>query len=163
MKEIKAIELTPENFKDYGVIISKTKSKPWTENEEITYWGKVLELKISEVVSTGILVNNKREPLVNKMERHVSTPEMLVALEGDSIICMARPSCYCRCCSSGIEGIKAFYLRQGDAIVMHAGTWHWASYPVDCEASKILVVFASGTEDKDMEIQELDEEVKLNL
>lgn len=158
MKEIKAIELTRENFKDYGYVLSKEDGEPLAKNEELTYWGKVSCFGMSESVSTGILYNHKRDPIIKKFERHVKTPEVLVALEGDSIICLAKSTCNP---DKDTESVKAFYIKQGDAIGLHAGTWHWVPIPINCEKSKFLVVFANGTEDNDMDFSDLVEGIQI--
>lgn len=160
MQEIKAVALTPENFKDYGQVLSISKGTPMADTEEFVYWGKVAELAMTGKVSTGFLVCRKREGVVNSLERHVRTPEILVALEGDSMICMARPESVSG--TDQIERIQAFYVRQGEALVMHAGTWHWIPIPVDREESKFLVIFASGTEAEDLEVRDLSDTIKVN-
>ena len=157
---MKAIALTPENFKDYGQVLSIRKGEPMADNEEFAYWGKVAELDMTEQVSTGLLVCRKREGNVKSLERHVRTPEILVDLEGDSLICMAKPESVIG--ADRIEGIQVFHVRQGEAFAMRAGTWHWIPFPVGREASKFLVVFASGTEADDLEIRDLEDTVTVS-
>lgn len=160
MNVLKAIELTNDNFKDYGYIISSSNSNPMADNDEFLYLGKVSELNMSGNTSTGILIAHKREYLIKKLERHVNTPEILVALEGDSIICLAKPALEE---NDKVEGFKAFYIKQGDAFAMHAGTWHWIPIPVSAENSKFLVLFASGTEDNDLVVKDLEMGFKISL
>lgn len=161
MKAISAVALTPENFKEYGQVLSLRKGEPMADNEEFMYWGKVTELAMTEKVSTGFLVCHKREGLVKNLERHTSTPEIMVALEGDAVVCMAKPESIVG--ADRIEGIQAFHVRQGQAFVMQVGTWHWVPYPVDGEKSTFLVVFASGTEADDLEVRELADVVKVRV
>jgi len=42
MKDIKAVALTPENFKDYGQILSISNKEPMADNQEIAYWVRSL-------------------------------------------------------------------------------------------------------------------------
>ena len=158
MLELKTIELTAENFRDYGHVISTSSALPTAQNSELTYWGKVSEFKIISPVSTGILLGHEREKVVKSFERHLKTPEMLVALEGESVICFAKPSA---AGSDEITGIKAFTLKQGDAFVMNPGTWHWVAFPTNAEKCKFLVLFAEGTEACDLQIKDLPQEIKL--
>lgn len=161
MQEIKAVALTSENFKDYGQVLSIRKGEPMADTEEFAYWGKIANLKMTEKVSTGLLVCRKREGAVRSLERHVRTPEILVALKGDSLICMAKPEAVGG--ADRIEGIQAFHVYQGEAFVMHAGTWHWIPFPINQEESKFLVVFASGTEADDLEVRDLADVIKVSL
>ena len=155
MKRVKPAKLTSTSFKPYGYVISATKGKPLANNSELTYWTKVSLLKMGETVSTGVLFGHEREAVVRSLERHKKTPEVLVALEGDSVVCFAKPSS-----SHGrIRGIRAFYVRQGGAICMHTGTWHWAAFPVNVKKCKFLVLFAADTETSDLEIRNLPEEI----
>lgn len=106
--KILPMELNRENFKDYGFVISSGAGAPMAENTELTFWGKISEFNMGETLSSGILIGHEREPVIKSLERHVKTPEMLVALEGDSVICFARPL------EEGkekIEGVKAFFSR----------------------------------------------------
>jgi len=155
---LKPVELTAESFKDYGHVISKGQENPMADNEEFMYWGKVSQLKMSGIASTGVLIGHKREPVVVKLERHVNTPEVLAALDGDSVVCVAKPSPKG---TDTIEGVQAFYIKQGEAFAMHEGTWHWIPVPVNSEECKFLVVFASGTEDNDLEVKDLLEEIMI--
>ncbi len=153
---IKPLEFNNENFGDFGYILSSPAGTPMAENEELIYWGRVTEFGMGSAISTGVLIVNKRPPVLKSFERHLSTPEILVATEGQSVICFAKPG-------SGGEAkdVKTFLVKQGDAFVMHPGCWHWAGYPVGCDKAKLLVIFAKGTEENDLEIIDLAEEVEI--
>ena len=160
MSELVPIELNTESFKDYGYVMSKSQLNPNADTDEFKYWSKVSEFKLKGAVSTGILCPSKREMVVKCVERHVNTVEILVALEGDSIICVGKQS---NCDDEEIKDIQAFHIKQGDAFVMNEGIWHWVPYPVNTMECKFLVMFASGTEDNDCEIKQLSNEIKIKI
>jgi hypothetical protein len=145
----------------YGQIISESRSKPMADQEEFVYWGKVTELMVGSKVSTGVLVCHARDRIVENMERHVRTPEILVALKGDGVVCMAEPEP--KSGADRIEGIAAFIIPQGVAFVLRTATWHWIPFPLGAGELKFLVLFASGTEDDDLEIKKLDEPVTIGV
>jgi hypothetical protein len=118
MRRVKPVKLTPASFRAYGHVISTRRGRPLAKNTEIIYWGKVSLLEMGKTVSTGVLFGHERKAIVKSLERHTSTPEVLVALEGDSAICFGKPSLG----DGQIQGIKAFYIAQGEAIAMHPGT-----------------------------------------
>ena len=153
MEKLTAVELTPESFRGYGSVLSVGPGAPMADSEEITYWGKVAELEMGAHVSTGYLACKPRSGVLKQLERHLRTPEILVALHGDSLVCMARPSAPG---SKGISGLQAFHVRQGQAFVMSPGTWHWAGFPTGKTEAVFLVVFASGTEGEDLEFTDLE-------
>lgn len=155
--KIKAQALTQDSFDKYGAIISNSAAAPMADNTEITYWGKVSVLQMGEAASTGIMLAHHRQPIVTQMERHVKTPEILAAVEGDSVVCLAPPSYP----GKEITDIKAFIIRQGDAVALHAGTWHWAGYPMQKKSAKFIVVFANGTEAEDLEIIDAPETIEI--
>lgn len=157
MRTIKASKLTPAGFRPYGYVISTAKGKPFLDNDEVTCWSKVSLLEVGKTASTTLLFCHRRLPVVKKFERHMRSPEVLVGLDGDSVICVGKPSTG----RGAIQGIRAFYLRQGDAIAMHAGTWHWPPFPVKAKQCKLLVLFSSRTEASDLKFRELPQEVRI--
>jgi len=153
MEKLTVVDLNPETFRGYGDVLSVGSTTPMADSEEITYWGKVAELEMGARVSTGYLACKPRPGVLKQLERHLRTPEILVALHGDSLVCMAKPSAPG---SRSIDGLKAFRVKQGQAFAMAPGTWHWAGYPVKKADAVFLVVFASGTEGADLEFTDLD-------
>jgi ureidoglycolate lyase len=153
MEKLTVVELTPESFRGYGSVLSVTPGTPMADSEEITYWGKVAELEMGPRVSTGYLSCKPRPGVLKQLERHLRTPEILVALRGDSLVCMAKPS------ASGskvIDGLQAFHVRQGQAFAMAPGTWHTAGFPTGKTEAMFLVAFTAGTEGADLEFTDLD-------
>lgn len=155
---IKAQPLTVAAFKPYGAIMTDGLNLPMSDNEEITYWGKVSVLNIPGQVSTGVMLAPDREKVVTKMERHIKTAEILVALEGDSVVCVGAPS------SDGTEisDIAVFTVRQGDAVALDAGTWHWIPFPTGTKPAKYIVIFANDTENSDMDFKDTPETIYID-
>jgi ureidoglycolate hydrolase len=153
MDKLTVVELTPKSFRGYGDVLSVGPGVPMGTSAEFTYWGKVAELEMGARVSTGYLACKPRSGVLKRLERHLRTPEILVALRGDSLVCMARPSARG---STSIDGLQAFHIRQGQAFAMTPGTWHWAAFPNGKTKAVFLVVFASGTEGSDLEFVDLD-------
>ncbi|MEI8200615.1 MAG: ureidoglycolate lyase [Eubacteriales bacterium] len=151
--------LTEKDFEPFGTIISASTALPMADNKEITYWGKIAIVNMPDKISTGIMHVHDREHVVTKMERHTKTSEILIAVEGDSVICLAAPSDH----EDSITDINAFHIKKGDAIVLHRGTWHWAAFPGESEGAKFLVIFANDTEANDLETRELPEEIHIDF
>ena len=157
--KIKPQELTRESFADYGELLSIGKGAPLCANEEITYWGKISRLTMGADISTGLMITNRRAAVLTQMERHNETPEVLVAIEGYSVICFAAPTLP----GQDISKIAAFHVSPGDAIALSAGTWHWAAYPLQTDFAKFIVMFADNTESSDLEVRELSEEITVEI
>jgi mannose-6-phosphate isomerase-like protein (cupin superfamily) len=160
MKELKPINLNADSFQEYGKLLDSPSFKPWSQDEASSYWGKVALLDFKNTASTGILFTYKREFTLSNFERHMKTPEILVALEGDSIMTVGKSLP-----DGGIdtEAFKSFIFKQGDAIAISAGTWHWAPLPMNCSKSKFLVIFAQGTEVEDMDVKILAQKLTITV
>lgn len=157
MKKLKQSPLTPENFKEYGFVLNVARQEPAADNPDFKYWSEISQLQMGRVASTGLLYGNMREPVATRLERHVNTPEVLVSVEGDSILCVGKPTG----AGVNIEDVAAFYLKQGDAVALREGTWHAVPFPVNDAICKFIVMFALGTEDNDLELSDLPEEIRI--
>lgn len=154
---IKPEELTADAFTPYGHIVSQPDGAPMADDDVITYWGRIARTDIKNPISFGLLLGHKRPYQTGKLERHLDTPEILVALENDAVIVCGKPSI-----SDSVDDLAAFYVKQGDALCLYSRTWHWTPFPMEGEDCKFLVIFAGGTEDSDLEIKELDEEIVIS-
>jgi ureidoglycolate hydrolase len=110
-------------------------------------------LNLGNSSCTGLLTAFFREERVTQMERHLETEEILVALDGDSIVCLAPPG------DLQSSAVRAFSLPQGKAVVMGAGTWHWIPFPQNKSEARFLVIFKDQTGEDDLEIRELEDNV----
>jgi ureidoglycolate hydrolase len=146
-------ELVSKDFCDFGQLLSTTEASAAADNTEYTYWGKIGGMVFGEKASSGILLCHKRSFVVESFERHERTPEVLVALDGDSVICLAKPL-------TQPTDVKWFKVHQGDAFALHAGTWHWIPFPTNSNESRFLVIFAWGTEESDLHYFDLQNPIR---
>ena len=153
---VKPKSLSQEAFNEYGDVLSISTDQPMADDSVITYWGKIAQFKFVENASAGILHGHRREMHTHQMERHINTPEMLVSLKNDAIICVAKPL-------DSIQNANAFYIKQGDAVVLNSGTWHWTPFPADADKCEFFIVFKAGTEEMDLEIKELDDAIIIDV
>ncbi len=149
--EYKVHELSVDKFEDYGFYVCEKDNTPLAENARFTYWDQLAKFNLGPMVSAGIVKGHKSDDNVLSIERHKKTPEILVGLEGDALVLLAKPDNT----SSEIEGLKAFKIKEGDTVVLHPGTWH--SPPSPAAAScRLLVLFNQGTPAEDIEEINLD-------
>ncbi len=148
-------ELSAEAFAPYGQVLTAYDGAPLAEDDVITYWGGVGVAAFDGPVSAGMLFGHPRRMATNKLERHLNTPEVLVALEGDAAVCVGEPG--------EPDRLSAFIVRQGEAVALFKGTWHWTPFPTGERDCRFLVLFHAGTERDDLEIRELPEEIFLSL
>jgi ureidoglycolate hydrolase len=151
VKKVKAKTLTVTEFSTFGHLLSGREAQ-FVPAEGFAYGLTLADLPMSEHLCAGLLVCEHRRAVVSKLERHVKTAEILVALEGDSLLCVAAGAGEKDALAARAA---AFYVPQGEALVMHPGTWHWIPFPVGVAGSRFLVVFRKGTGEDDLDYAEL--------
>ena len=65
----------------------------------------------------------------DRLYRHVSHTQVLLALDGPSVIAVA-PADVAFDRAEDLDTVAAFLLRPLDALVLHRGTWHWGPFPL---------------------------------
>jgi len=156
MPSSKLLDLKTEAFSDFGQILSTTAKPAGATNEEYDYWGRVSTTQLSSTASSGLLLCKVRKPIVRSFERHKNTPEILVALEGDTALCLAKAA-------EKPAEIRWFKVQEGDAVALHPGTWHWIPFPMGGHDCRFLVIFALGTEENDLFYTDLESPVFIDF
>lgn len=144
------VPLSKKNFQPFGQLIEMQEGvKPSVANATIRYWGGLAKARVHEQMEFGVFSVQAREREVAEMERHNRTPELLVSLEGDSILVLSPPSPprTSRAHPDPLQ-VKAFVMKQGQAVILAKGTWHALPFPLSNE-SRFLVGFRDGTAEKD--------------
>ncbi len=146
-------ELSSENFKAFGKILNGTAFVELDSAEEFSWADAAGGLDLFSPSCTGQLNCRYRDRDLKKMERHMKTPEIMVALEGDSLICVAASSEE----APEKESIRCFRVPRGSALMMDKAVWHWIPYPEQKPGAKFLVLFRDGTGADDLNFHELKE------
>ncbi len=124
------------------------------------FFGELGVMNCPGEIEFGICVFHERPLVLNQMERHALTPELLYAIDED-FIAVAAPS------EPGgkaprLSELAALKVRRGEGLLFQAGCWHWAPYTFSNE-SFALVGFARGTATEDMTIQPLGRTITISL
>lgn len=139
-------------FAAYGVYVAASEGAPLNQGAFVSYKEKVGVMDTGGPVSVGVLRLKKRDPEFHELERHVVTPEMLVAVEGDVVFPVAPAACPASALDA--SAVEVFRLRQGEAVIMAPGVWHGLPFPLEEDAT-LLVVFKEGTPDHDFDLHDL--------
>lgn len=145
------MKLTNESFSGFGKVLSSGDFEPVSLNEEFSWKDMAQDLTLVSPSCTGQLNCRFREKVLKKMECHTKTPEIMVALKGDSLLCVAPAG------SAHPEGedIQCFSVKEGTALMMDTAVWHWIPYPLQETGSQFLVLFRDGTGGDDLHYHEL--------
>lgn len=132
---ISAEDLTLEAFAPFGRVIQTPAQPPTRSGPGWQAWYGYAALECDQPLIFGSVVTEFRDVVVEVMERHTHTFELLYPHDHELIQPLAppaelddpeaRPSA---------EAIRAFLIPAGSAIVMHPGTWHSPAFPLsrDC-------------------------------
>ena len=139
--------LTNQDFSEYGLVLSIPNDNE-TKTDELQYWRGISTCSMGRM-TTGLLRVNPRKPVINELERHLETPEIVTILEGSGIMYFAKP------CDTPEKSLSGFKVYQGDSFLMLPGTWHSLILPENDKDVKLLILFKEGTEDLDLDIRQL--------
>ena len=151
--------LNKKNFQELGQIIripiDKGK-KPDFVSEVIKFYGKLGIINGNGPFELGICIFKRRHFIVEQLEHHVHTQELLYAIDDDFIMPIAPTLGN----FPDLENMVAIRVRRGEGILFERGVWHWVPYPLKDE-SFALVGFAKDTAKNDLVIYDLDEKIRM--
>jgi hypothetical protein len=151
---IEAVDLSESALQGIGRLVTP---KPWSTipaGTDFLYSDTMSDLGLGGVLSSGFLLCAPRPMILNRMERHFNTKEMIVALEGDAIVCLAPPQ---EPSGGKLLGKRAVKVLAGEAFILDIGAWHWIPYPCGASPGKFLIVFKSMTGADDLHFCDFDE------
>jgi len=160
MKTIVARHVSPENFKEFGkAVLVSDAYKPDAQSEIQTYYGQLAVMKCDSI-QIGICVAKSRPFIVDELEQHAKTAELLAALKGDFITPVATSVVIGGKERPDMENIKAVRVNQGEGIVFNEGIWHWTPYAAT-DTCDVLVGFKTGTPQNDFISCKLEESIEI--
>ena len=125
---------------------------PDVQNDIIRFFGKLGVIESSRAVEFGICAYQQRPFLVERLEQHRLTRELLYAVDQDFLMPVA-PDVAGRD-QPDLERAFALHIRRGTGVIFAPGAWHWVPYPFKGR-SFALVGFALDTPKNDMHFYDL--------
>jgi ureidoglycolate hydrolase len=153
-----AREASAESLEGVGILATPATGQEPQSGAEFTFELAEAELGMPGELCAGRLSCAARPMLVTKMEMHLLTPELLSAVDGDALLCVAPPQ---EPRGGKLEGMRAVLIKRGQAIVLAPGAWHWIPFPTGGDAVRFLVVFRAKTGDDDLHFCDLAETATL--
>jgi ureidoglycolate hydrolase len=163
MKTIKVRHISNEIFEGLGRAVCVTEdTKPDAKNDIQTYYGQLAIMQCTGAIQLGICIAKNREYVVDELEQHAKTAELLAALKGD-FVTLAAPSVEAdgKLCPD-IDKAVAVRVNQGEGIFFDEGVWHWTPYAIT-PTCDVLVAFKKDTPKDDFIAYKLDEPVRMEL
>ena len=159
--KIKSIDLCSEEFAAYGKIMTLHDAAEFNkleDSDDYTFTDTTADFEIGPRGCSGMLWCRNREMIVNKMEKHINTVEILTAVNNDYILCVAPGDT----AAPEMDKIKAFKIKQGTTVMMTKSCWHWIPFPLNDEDAQVLVIFKDKTGVEDLVFADLPETVEIS-
>jgi ureidoglycolate hydrolase len=150
--DVKAVELSDEALRGIGRVLTPRERQAVDAGAEFHYAQTNGSLGLEAPLSSGSLECAPRPQRLSRMERHLKTPELLVALDGDATVCVAPPQ---EAAEGTLQGITAVKMRAGEVMILERGAWHWIPYPHGRRTVRFLVVFRASTGQDDLHFCDL--------
>lgn len=133
--------ITETNFSKYGRVAAPPASEPLAADDTFAFWSDVANYEIDGATEIGFCtVYRQDRDVVDWMERHDKTPEILVPIDGPFVLPVMTAD----------GEVEAFRAEPGTAVVIGAGVWHSACKPVEASETTYFVIFRRGTPQEDV-------------
>ena len=159
MQKVKIIELNQKNFNPYGQLVEvPVSTDPDIKTDKIMFWKQQAIFRMGENVEVGVLSVKKHEMIFNELENHFGTPTILLSLDGDFILPVAKPKDEI----PSAEELIAFKVPKFQMLVLAEKCWHGTTYPVDQDEILLLVIFKKDSLENDTVFEKLDQECQID-
>jgi ureidoglycolate hydrolase len=163
VKDLKIAHVSAENFMNLGQIVTipiEGSRKVTLESPFFKFYGGLGIMDFSGPMELGVCTFRSRDFVVEELEQHAHTQELLYAIDGDFIMPVAPIEKRNGGPWPDLSKITAISVRQGEGVIFHRGIWHWAPFPLQ-PVSSVLVGFAKDTAENDLVIRKLDATFRL--
>jgi ureidoglycolate lyase len=154
-KKLQILELTKENFKEFGTVITSEGRTPDAGDDNFNWFEKLGVFENMDTVSVNILECKQREMKVDKLEFHIETPEAIIPMGGVDVIAVVAPAG-----ELDESRMKAFHIPGDKGVVLNTGVRHFIPYPLVGNAN-CIIVFKHGTGANDLVMEQLSDEYQL--
>ena len=134
---------------------------PDAEDAIQTYYGQLAIMPATGSNQIGFCVAKNRPYIVDKMEQHQESAEVLGAMNGSFIVPCAPSIEVDGKPAPDFDHMKAIKVEQGEAIMFDVGVWHWTPYAVTPECN-VLVCFKKDTPANDFHGYEISNPVEMS-
>ena len=155
-----AREASAGSLAGVGLLATPSKGAAPAAEAEFAFELAAPNLGMPAGLCAGRLECAARPMVLSRLEMHLQTPELLSAVNGDAVICMAPPQ---EMRGGALAGLRAILLRKGQTIVLAPGAWHWIPFPTGSANALFLVVFRTETGDDDLQFCDLAERASVEV
>jgi ureidoglycolate hydrolase len=142
---MEVIKATPLSFIKYGKVVNPPSCAPTSEARDYKFWSNLADYFINGETEIGICtVYKQSQNIVEGMERHLNTPEILIPVDAPFILPVLVDG-------DPDSSAKAFKVEVGESIIINNAVWHGACLPFGKNKASYFVIFKKGTPAEDVE------------
>lgn len=130
MREIKAKELTKDNFCEFGEYYDLLDLKG---NNLGDFYPDHLKQK-GKISFSGLKVHKKDEMIIDSVEFHNHSEEIILPLDTDIVIHVAPPSV-----KEIPNKTEAFIIKKGTIVKLNIGIFHLAPFSIDKDEGRVMI------------------------
>ena len=153
---IKAMELTPEAFLEFGAVLMSRGTAPQRDG----FAGRVENRREQAKPNLTFIHALPKPAVVGAMERHLYSSQTFVPMHGaKSLIAVCPPT------PDGepeLTDIRVFVAQGGQAVHYNAGTWHAPLCTLDQPGEYVMLRWDDGSID-DTELRRLDQPLEIDV
>lgn len=161
MRTIKAMLISHEAFAEFGTFYDMMNPSGYALEGAIHkfYPDRMSEATVSRVAYSPLVVKKTEKRIIDAVEYHNTTPEMILPMNDDMIIHVAPAS-------NGTpvpDCTKAFIVPKGTLVKINTAIWHLAPLPVNEESLTAIIILPETTYARDCIVVELKEDEQFEI
>ena len=161
-KKVKVKQLTKDNFKLYGEVITGEGEYKIINQGNGKKWNNLVNFDMFEdggKVNLGLLRTKYLKPVFNQMERHHYTSQIFISSgRGKSLVAVAPVSDK----YPDSEKVEVFLMEEGQGISFNRKVWHHSLFPLNNEQDYILIM-RGGNFALDVELVAFEDNVSIEI
>lgn len=143
-------KVSVDNFSVYGKVVQGTAGKATSQDETYKFWSDIANYEIDGRTEIGLCKVYRQEvQQVSGIERHLRTPEILIPVDAPFVLPVLKSE-------NPDDGIDAFHVDIGQAVVIDPGIWHGPCLPAEAEKATYFVIFRHKTPHDDVETAQIE-------
>ncbi|MCK4818273.1 ureidoglycolate lyase [bacterium] len=136
-------------------IIKVPEETPLFSNDALDFWSPLGSFPgYTEGYDVGICRIKKPCTYFERMERHLSSCEILIPINGDMFVPLAPPGDI-----PMTDHIQIVPVKKGELIYLAEGVWHFAAGPLNNKTLDYFVFLKKSTPEKDLEMKDLSDKI----
>lgn len=161
MIKIKATPINEHDFAPFGTFCNMEEPEGYALEGELHrfYPDRMSESCTGRLAFSPMTVKKPDRMIVTQVERHTTTPEMLLPLNDDMIIHVSPASG-----DTPVTSLtKAFLVKKGTMVKINTAIWHLAPLPCKSDLLKVIVILPECTYANDCKVVELKEDQQFEI